>query len=118
MKLSTKESWMPAPDYGRSLEGLTINLLVRDVAAALAGRKPPRVRLPHGLILPFAYAAEGIARLTGREPFATVDGIRMARKKMYFSSAKARESLGYQPRPALEALRDAVEWFRTNGYLD
>ncbi len=97
------------------------DMSLRDILAeiaALTGRKPPRVQLPHGLILPFAYAAEGIARLTGREPFATVDGIKMARKKMYFSSAKARESLGYRPRPALEALRDAVDWFRANGYLD
>jgi len=98
-------------------EDMSLGAILAEIAA-LAGRKPPRVRLPHGLILPFAYAAEGIARLTGHEPFATVDGIRMARKKMYFSSAKARESLGYQPRPALEALRDAVDWFRTNGYLD
>ena len=97
------------------------DMSLRDILAeiaALTGRKPPRVQLPHGLILPFAYAAEGIARLTGREPFATVDGIRMARKKMYFSSAKARAALGYRPRPALEALGDAVAWFRANGYLD
>ena len=97
------------------------DMSLRDILAeiaAIVGRKPPRVKLPHGLILPFAYAAEGIARLTGREPFATVDGIRMARKKMYFSSAKARAALGYRSRPALEALRDAVEWFRANGYLD
>ncbi len=97
------------------------DMSLRDILAeiaALTGRKPPRVQLPHGLILPFAYAAEGIARLTGREPFATVDGIKMARKKMFFSSAKARAALGYRPRPALEALRDAVAWFRANGYLD
>ena len=97
------------------------DMSLRDILAeiaALTGRKPPRVQLPHGLILPFAYAAEGIARLTGREPFATVDGIKMARKKMYFSSAKARAALGYRPRPALEALNDAVAWFRANGYLD
>ncbi len=97
------------------------DMSLRDILAeiaAIAGRKPPKVKLPHGLILPFAYAAEGIARLTGREPFATVDGIRMARKKMYFSSAKARAALGYRPRPALEALSDAVAWFRANGYLD
>ncbi len=97
------------------------DMSLRDILAeiaALAGRKPPRVQLPHGLILPFAFAAEGIARLTGREPFATVDGIRMARKKMYFTSAKAAEALGYRPRPAAEALRDAVAWFRANGYLD
>jgi dihydroflavonol-4-reductase len=97
------------------------DMSLRDILveiATLTGRKPPRVQLPHGLILPFAYAAEGVARLTGREPFATVDGIRMARKKMFFSSAKARAALGYRPRPALEALRDAVAWFRANGYLD
>ena len=98
-------------------EDMSLGAILAEIAA-LTGRKPPRVRLPHGLILPFAYAAEGIARLTGREPFATVDGIRMARKKMYFSSAKAIAALGYRPRPALQALRDAVDWFRANGYLD
>jgi dihydroflavonol-4-reductase len=58
-----------------------------------------------------------IARLTGREPFITRDGVRMARKKMYFSSAKAARELGYAPRPAREAIADAVGWFRVNGYL-
>ena len=96
---------------------MSLGAILAEIAA-LVGRKPPKVKLPHGLILPFAYAAEGVARLTGREPFTTVDGIRMARKKMYFSSAKATEALGYQPRPAIEALRDAVDWFRANGYLD
>ena len=96
---------------------MSLGAILAEIAV-LAGRKPPKVKLPHGLILPFAYAAEGVARLTGREPFATVDGIRMARKKMYFSSAKAAEDFGYRPRPAIEALRDAVDWFRANGYLD
>jgi len=96
---------------------MSLGAILAEIAV-LAGRKPPKVKLPHGLILPFAYAAEGVARLTGREPFATVDGIRMARKKMYFSSGKAIEMLGYRPRPAIEALRDAVDWFRANGYLD
>ncbi len=98
-------------------EDMSLREILAEIAA-LAGRKPPKLRLPHGLILPFAFAAEGIARLTGHEPFATVDGIRMARKKMFFSSAKATAALGYRPRPAIEALRDAVDWFRTNGYLD
>ena len=52
----------------------------------------------------------------GKEPFATVDGIRMARKKMYFSSAKAIRELDYRPRPAKEALADAIKWFSKNGY--
>lgn len=86
------------------------------VVAGLAGRKPPTIQLPHGLVLPIAHVAEAWARLTGAEPFATVDGVRMARKKMYFSSNKAREHLGYGPRPAEQAIADAFAWFRSNKY--
>ena len=86
--------------------------------AVMAGRRPPRMTLPHGLVLPLAYAAEGWATMTGREPFATVDGIRMARKRMYFSSAKAERELGYRSRPVEEGLAEAVAWFRDHGYLD
>jgi dihydroflavonol-4-reductase len=86
--------------------------------AEITGGKPPRIRLPHNLVLPFGYVTETWARLfrTG-EPRLTVDGVRMAKKWMYFSSHKARVELGYQPRPAREALADAVTWFRDNGYL-
>ncbi len=98
------------------------NMTLRDIlgeVARLAGRRPPRFRLPHGLVLPIAYCAEAIARITGRgEPIVTVDGVRLARKYMYFSCDKARRELGYAPRPASEALADAVRWFRDNGYLD
>lgn len=85
--------------------------------AALAGRRPPRLRLPHGLVLPIAYLAEAWARLRGGEPFVTVDGVRMARKPMFFTSAKAERELGYRARPAEAAIRDAFEWFATHGYL-
>jgi len=85
--------------------------------ARLTGRRPPAVRLPHDLIVPVAWIAESWARIAGGEPFVTLDGIRMARKRMYFSSDKARKALGYAPRPAGEALADAVTWFRDNGYL-
>jgi dihydroflavonol-4-reductase len=97
------------------------NMALRDILAAIArrcGRPPPRVRLPHGLVLPLAYAAEGWARLRrSGEPFATVDGLRMAKKRMYFTSAKAEAELGYESRPAEAALADAVDWFREAGYL-
>ena len=97
-------------------EDMSLREILGTVAAA-AGRRPPRLRLPHGLVLPVAYAAEAWTRLSGgREPFATVDGVRMARKRMYFSSAKARHALGYDPGPARDALGDAVAWFRDNGY--
>ncbi len=84
--------------------------------ADIAGRPAPRFRLPHGLILPLAHVAEAWARLSGNEPFATVDGVRMARKRMFFSSDKARRELDYRPRPARRALEDAVAWFSDNGY--
>lgn len=90
---------------------------ILETVAALAGRRPPRWRLPHGLVLPVASLAETWARLSGRPPRLTVDGLRMARKCMYFSSAKAERALGYRPRPAREALGDAVAWFREHGYL-
>ena len=64
-----------------------------------------------------AHGAEFAARITGREPFVTLDGVRMSRKKMYFSSSKAARELGYKPRPAREAIAVAVEWFNANGYL-
>jgi dihydroflavonol-4-reductase len=93
---------------------------LRQILAAIAGltgRAAPRLRLPHDLILPIAVVAEAWTRLMGgHEPFVTVDGVRMAKKKMYFSSAKARRELGYAPRPAQEALADAVAWFVENGY--
>lgn len=85
--------------------------------AHLAGRTPPTIRLPRELIFPVAYAAEAVARITKREPFITVDGLKMAKYKMFFSSAKAKRELGYKPRPAVEALRDAYRWFLEAGYL-
>ena len=86
--------------------------------AHLVGRKPPRLRLPAGALLPFALIAEAIARMgIGGEPLVTADGVRMARKPMYFTSAKAERELGYRSRPAVEGLRDAIAWYRSCGYL-
>jgi dihydroflavonol-4-reductase len=86
------------------------------IIAGLARRKPPTLKLPRALIYPIAYAAEAVARVTRKEPFVTVDALRMAKKKMFFSSAKAARELGYQSRPARAALADAFAWFRENGY--
>ncbi|HLY58355.1 MAG TPA: hopanoid-associated sugar epimerase [Stellaceae bacterium] len=97
-------------------ENLTL-AQVLAIVCPLGGRKPPTIKLPAGLVLPIAYGAEAVARLTGREPFVTVDGVRLARKKMFFTIDKARRDLGYQPRPAAEGFADAVTWFRDNGYL-
>jgi dihydroflavonol-4-reductase len=87
------------------------------VIAGLVGRKAPTLALPRGPLFPLAYAAEGMARLTGKEPFLTADALRMSRYKMFFSSAKAERELGYSARPYAEALSDAIAWFRQAGYL-
>jgi dihydroflavonol-4-reductase len=86
--------------------------------AQLVGRRPPRVRLPAAPLVPLAHAAEVIARLRGREPFLTVDGLKMARNRMFFSSGKAERELGYRPGPYVAGLRAAVGWFGREGYLD
>jgi dihydroflavonol-4-reductase len=90
---------------------------ILGVIASLTGRAAPRLRLPYGLVLPIAYAAEGIAKLSGRTGRITLEGVRMSRKRMFFSSAKAVRELGYAARPAVRAFEDAIRWFRDNGLL-
>jgi len=97
-------------------ENMSLAEILEGVARA-AGRRPPRLKIPYGLAFIAAAAGEAAARVTGREPFATLDSVRMSRKKMYFSAAKARRALGYQPRAPREAFADAVAWFAANGYL-
>jgi dihydroflavonol-4-reductase len=86
--------------------------------ARLTGRRPPRLRIPRIAVFPVAYLAEAAAGMTGREPFATLDGLRMSAHCMYFTAAKAERDLGFRARPYREALGDAIQWFRANGYLD
>jgi len=97
-------------------ENLTLAEILAQVARAV-GRRPPALKIPYAVVLPLAAGAEMMARVTGREPFITLDGARMSRKKMYFSSARAVRELGYAPRPARQAIADAVAWFEANGYL-
>ena len=85
--------------------------------AHIAGRRPPWLELPHDVVLPIAYLAEAWARITGGTPRTTVDGVRLSRKRMYFSSARAQSELGYRSRGGRAAIRDAAGWFKTNGYL-
>jgi dihydroflavonol-4-reductase len=97
-------------------ENMTLAELLSRIARRM-GRSPPRLRLPRRLLYPIAFGAEALARLTKREPFVTLDGLRLAKHRMYFTSAKAMRELGYQPRPAEEGIRDAIDWFRKAGML-
>jgi len=97
------------------------NLTLKEIFCAIAvitGQTPPNICLPHRLVFPIACVSEAWARLLSRrEPRVTLDSVRMARGKMFFSTEKARRFLGFSPRPVEEALRDAVAWFRENGYI-
>ena len=97
-------------------EDMTLQQIL-GVIAQLVGRPPPRVRLPYAAVLPAAYLAEAFAKLTGRSGRVTLEGVRMSRKRMFFSSAKATRELGYHWRPPTEAFADAVRWFRDHGYI-
>lgn len=98
-------------------ENLSLQQILAKIAA-MTDQKPPTVKLPVGALMPIARIMELAARVTGREPMMTADSLKMARKRMYFSSARAEAELGYAPRPADAALTDAIQWFRENGYLD
>ena len=97
-------------------ENVFFSDMLSDIAG-IVGRKPPRLRFPRALVMPIAYAAEAIARVTGVEPFVTRDGLRMSKYRMFFNAAKAERELGIRARPYREGLTDAIEWFRTAGYL-
>ncbi len=90
---------------------------ILGVVAREAGRKAPRMKLPRGAVYPVALIAEAMARRTGREPFVTVDGLKMSKNMMFFTSAKAERELGYHARPYAEGIRDAIAWFREAGRL-
>ena len=96
-------------------ENLTLRQIFSELAE-LGGLAAPKVRLPWAVAAMAGAASTGLASLTGREPKVPWDGVRMARKKMWVTHAKAERELGYHPAPAREALRRAVEWFRANGY--
>jgi dihydroflavonol-4-reductase len=98
-------------------ENLSLAAILETVAG-LVGLPAPRVRIPWVAAMGVACLAELAARVRlVREPIATRDAVRMSRKLMFFSSDRARRELGYSARPADEAIRDAVDWFRRNGYL-
>ena len=99
-------------------EDLTLKAIL-ELVAEITGKPAPKICIPHNVVLLIAYLVEFWANITNAsEPFATVDGVNMAKHKMYFSSAKAEAELGYTRRPAKDAMQDAIKWFGEEGYLD
>ncbi len=95
------------------------NMSLRDIlllASEISGIPAPRWRVPYRLALALGYACAGLTYLTGKPPLVPLDGVRMARRPMYFSAQKAVQELGLPQSPLDEAMRQAVEWFREYGY--
>jgi dihydroflavonol-4-reductase len=89
---------------------------ILDVLARVTGRPAPRVRLPHAVAYMAGLADELLARVTGRAPQIPLEGVRMARHKMFVDSSRAVRELGFAPGPVEEALERAVAWYQEHGY--
>ena len=96
-------------------QDVVLSRMLADIAG-LAGRKPPTVRLPRGPLYPLAAIFEAVAQVTGKEPMLTRDALNMSKRRMFYTSAKAERELGYTARPYIEGIRDALAWFRAEGY--
>jgi dihydroflavonol-4-reductase len=97
-------------------ENLTLKQIL-DRLAAITGLPSPAVKLPYFFALATGVVDEMVTgRLLGREPRATIDAVRMGRKMMFVSSAKAERELGWKSLAVDNALRRSVDWFRGNGY--
>jgi len=106
----------PGERYILGGENLTLKQIL-DKMSAITGLPSPTMKVSHGVAMAFAFFDETIqGKLLGREPRATVESVRMGRKKMFASSAKAQRELGFQVVPVYEALREAIAWFRAHGY--
>ena len=111
-----------AAEHGRVGERYVLgceNLTLQQVLSRLAsitGRPAPKTRIPYGVAYAAAVVSTGWAQVTGKEPMAPLEGVRMARKKMFVKHEKAARELNFHPGSVDDALRRAVDWFRANGY--
>lgn len=113
--LSACEKGRVGERYILGSENMTLKQIF-EALAPIAGRKPPSVQIPYAVAYAAGIASTAWANLTGQEPRAPLDGVKMARKKMWVRSDKASQELGFAPGPASTALARAVEWFGANGY--
>jgi len=106
----------PGERYILGGENLTLKQIL-DKMSAITGIPSPTVKIPFAVAATYAFFEENFTgRLLRKEPRATLEEVRMGRKKMYASSAKAQQELGFRVAPVYPAMRAAIEWFRANGY--
>jgi dihydroflavonol-4-reductase len=110
------ERGQPGERYILGGENLSLKQIL-DKMSAITGLPSPSMKVPHSVAMAFAFFDETITgRLRGKEPRATVEAVRMGKKKMFASSAKAERDLGFRIVPVYAALRSAIDWFRAHGY--
>lgn len=109
------EKGKPGERYILGSENLTLSEIFGKLSA-ITGRPAPRMRIPWVVAFGAGVVSTALANVTGRPPRAPLDAVRMARKRMFVSTEKARQELGFNPSPAVVGLRNAVEWFEANGY--
>ena len=102
--------------YVLGSENLTLQQIFEKLEV-ISGLKAPKVQIPYGVAFAAGVVSTAWANVSGIEPRAPLEAVRMARKKMWVSHDKAARELGYRPGPAPAALQRAVEWFRRNGYV-
>ena len=106
----------PGRRYILGGENLTLKQIL-DKMSAITGIPSPTVKIPFAVAATYAFFEEWITgRIRGKEPRATLEEVRMGRKKMYASSARAQQELGFEIKPVYPAMRAAIDWFRSNGY--
>ncbi|HYM12712.1 MAG TPA: hopanoid-associated sugar epimerase [Bryobacterales bacterium] len=101
--------------YVLGARNMTLREIVEELGR-LGGRPAPKVQIPYAVAWSYAAVSTAVARVTGREPRASLDAVRMSRKKMFVRIDKAARELGFRPGPVEDALRRAIEWFRANRY--
>ncbi len=116
MHLTALERGTPGERYILGGENLTLKQIL-DRMSAITGLPSPTMKVPHAVAMAFAFFDENVTgRLLGKEPRATVEAVRMGRKMMFASSAKAERELGFKILPIYSAMRAAIEWFVAHGY--
>jgi dihydroflavonol-4-reductase len=116
MHVTALEHGEPGERYILGGENLSLKQIL-DKMSAITGIPSPSMEVPHAVAMAFAFFDEMVTgRLRGKEPRATVEAVRMGKKKMFASSAKAERVLGFRIVPVYAALRAAIDWFRTHGY--
>lgn len=102
--------------YLLGAENLTLKELL-DTLAKITGLRAPSMKIPHGVALGVAYVESAFSRLIGKEPQIPVEGVKIARHKMFVDCSRAQKELGFQPGPVTAALGRAVRWYQANGYM-